>query len=89
MKKQPLRKCVVSQERFNKAELIRVVCSKDGVVKIDVTGKAHGRGLYLQKDLEIIKLARKKNIIAKIFKIEVDAQIYDELEEIVHGKVFE
>ncbi len=88
MKKTPLRKCVVTQKRCPKQDLIRIVCNKDQNVTVDLTGKAHGRGLYVQRDLEVIQRARKKNLIAKLFKVDVDEKIYDELEMIILGKNF-
>lgn len=49
MKKIPMRKCVVTQERFPKKELIRVVRTPEGQVEIDLTGKRNGHGAYMQK----------------------------------------
>ena len=49
MKKIPMRKCVVTQERFPKKELIRVVRTPEGQVEIDLTGKRNGLGAYMQK----------------------------------------
>ena len=63
MKKIPLRRCVVTQERLPKKELIRVVKNKEGEIFVDVTGRQNGRGAYLKKSLEAIELARKKHIL--------------------------
>ncbi|MGL5915382.1 MAG: YlxR family protein, partial [Culicoidibacterales bacterium] len=52
--KTPLRRCVVTRDQFPKRELIRVVRTKEGVVSVDLTGRANGRGAYLQKNSEII-----------------------------------
>ena len=46
-KRQPERMCVGCGTRRPKAELIRVVCNKEGAVFLDPTGKADGRGAYL------------------------------------------
>lgn len=43
----PLRKCIACQERHPKRELIRVVCTPEGTVKIDPRGKQPGRGAYV------------------------------------------
>ena len=48
MKKVPLRKCVATNERLPKQELVRVVKNNEGKVFIDLTGKANGRGAYLK-----------------------------------------
>mgnify|MGYP003301643526 CR=1 FL=1 len=40
MKKEPLRKCLATNEKIAKKELIRVVRNNEGKVFIDLTGKA-------------------------------------------------
>ena len=52
VKKIPLRKCVVTQERLPKKELLRIVKNNEGQVFVDLTSKANGRGAYIKKDLE-------------------------------------
>jgi len=82
-KKIPLRKCIVTQERLPKQELIRVVRTPDGNIIIDGTGKSNGRGAYLKKDLEVIKKAQKSKILNRVFEVEVPDNIYDELSEYI------
>jgi uncharacterized protein len=43
----PLRTCAVCRQVRPKQELTRVVRGADGLVMIDRTGKAHGRGTYV------------------------------------------
>lgn len=62
VKKIPLRKCVVTQERLPKKELLRIVKNNEGQVFVDLTSKANGRGAYIKKDLEILNLAKQKNL---------------------------
>ncbi|MGD9963731.1 MAG: RNase P modulator RnpM [Candidatus Izemoplasmatales bacterium] len=78
-RKIPLRKCVVSQERFEKKELLRVVRTPEGNVIYDVTGKANGRGVYLQKNKEIINKAKKTNVLKKHLEVEIPESVYDDL----------
>ena len=52
MKKIPMRKCVVTQERLPKKELVRIVRTTNHTVEVDLTGKLNGRGAYLQKKKE-------------------------------------
>ncbi len=59
MRKIPMRKCVVSNERFPKKELIRVVRTPEGEVVIDTTGKKNGHGAYIQKSKETFEKAKK------------------------------
>ncbi|MBO4537365.1 MAG: YlxR family protein [Erysipelotrichaceae bacterium] len=79
VKKIPMRKCVVTNERWPKKELIRVVRTPDNTVIIDLTGKANGHGAYLKKDLEVIETARKKKILDRELETAVSEEIYEEL----------
>lgn len=78
-KKQPLRKCVVTQEMVPKQQLIRVVRNKEGEVFVDDTGKRNGRGAYLMKDIEVIEQAKKQQVLNRHLKAKVDESIYEEL----------
>ena len=49
MRKIPMRKCVVTQERFPKKDLIRVVRTPEQTIEIDLTGKRMGMGLIFLK----------------------------------------
>ncbi len=81
MKKIPMRKCVVTNERFPKKELIRVVRTPENEVKVDLTGKMNGHGAYLKKDAEIFEIAQKKKILDKYLECEVDQTVYEKLKE--------
>ncbi|REJ09550.1 RNase P modulator RnpM [Halobacillus trueperi] len=78
-KKQPLRKCVVTQDMIPKQQLIRVVRNKEGEVFVDDTGKKNGRGAYLMKDLQVIEQAEKQQVLNRHLKTKVDDSIYEEL----------
>ncbi|MET3682177.1 putative RNA-binding protein YlxR (DUF448 family) [Alkalibacillus flavidus] len=78
-KKQPLRKCVVTQEMFPKQELIRVVRNKEGDVFIDETGKQNGRGAYLSKDAKTIEKAKQSKALNRHLNADIDDTLYDEL----------
>lgn len=82
-KKIPMRSCVVTKEKYPKKELIRVVKDNLGNVTVDETGKANGRGAYLKKDLEVVKLARKTKVLDRHLQIEVKEEVYDELERVI------
>ena len=51
MKKTPLRRCVVTNERLPKSDLLRIVKDKYGNISFDITGKSSGRGAYIKKDI--------------------------------------
>ncbi|MBP3853481.1 MAG: YlxR family protein, partial [Erysipelotrichaceae bacterium] len=65
MRKIPMRKCVVTQERFPKMELIRVVRTPENTVEVDPTGKKNGHGAYVSKKAETIALAKKNKALER------------------------
>jgi len=86
MKKIPLRRCVVTKEQLPKKELLRIVKDKDGNVSIDLVGKANGRGAYIKKDLEVLKLAKDKKILDRALEVHIEDTLYNEIEEIIKRK---
>ena len=83
MKKIPMRSCVVTGEKLEKKELIRIVRDNTNHVFIDTTGKANGRGAYPKKDLEVIKKAKKNKILDRRIEAEIPDSIYEELESMI------
>lgn len=83
MKKIPLRRCVVTKEQLPKKELLRIVKDKNGTIFADITGKANGRGAYIKKDLEVLKLAKEKKILERVFEANISDDIYKSIEEII------
>lgn len=79
MKKKPTRKCLATNEIFNKEDLFRVVKSPSGDVSLDMTGKANGRGAYISKSLEAIEKARKSRCLDRALEVSVPNEIYDRM----------
>ncbi|MBP3504231.1 MAG: YlxR family protein [Bacilli bacterium] len=79
VKKVPMRKCVITGNQFPKKDLLRVVREPDGNITIDDTGKVRGHGVYLCKDADVIKAAKKKHILDRFLEVAVADEIYDEL----------
>ena len=79
MKKIPIRSCVVTNEKLEKKDLIRVVRTPEGNVIVDDTGKSNGKGAYLKKDLEVINKAQKTKILDRKLEVAVPDTIYEEL----------
>ncbi len=79
MKKIPMRSCIVTGEKLEKKELIRVVKNKDNEIFIDETGKANGRGAYLKKDANVIKKCKMNKILDRKLDITIPDSIYEEL----------
>lgn len=79
MKKKPTRKCLATNQIFNKEDLFRVVKSPSGEVSLDMTGKANGRGAYISKSIDAIEKARKSKCLNRALEIEVPEEIYDRM----------
>lgn len=78
-KKTPLRKCIGCGELIAKKDMLRVIKTKDNVIKLDPTGKENGRGAYLHFSRECFRQAVKSKGLERSFKMSIDADIYDKL----------
>lgn len=81
MKKIPMRSCVVSHEKCEKKDLLRIVRTPLKEVIIDESGKANGRGAYLKKDKDIINKAKQTKVLDKVLEVDIPDNIYDEMLE--------
>ena len=79
VKKIPMRTCLVTKEKCEKKQLVRIVRTPSKEVVIDVSGKQNGKGAYLKKDLEVINKAQKSKILDRVLEINVPESIYEEL----------
>ena len=77
-KKIPMRTCVVTKEKCEKRDLLRIVRTPEGSVIVDPTGKANGRGAYLKKDVEVIKKAQSSKILERILEVTIADSVYEE-----------
>jgi predicted RNA-binding protein YlxR (DUF448 family) len=84
MKHIPIRTCVVTKLATEKEHLIRITKNKLGEVSIDLTGKAHGRGAYITKNLEIIETAEKKGHLNRALGVQIPKEIFLMLKELCH-----
>ena len=80
-KKIPMRRCLATGESFPKKELLRVVRTPEGEIRVDDTGKLNGRGAYISKTKEAIMLAKKKKCLDRVLEVSVGDDIYDMLLE--------
>ena len=79
MKKIPLRTCLVTREKCEKHDLLRVVRTPEQTIIFDKTGKQNGKGAYLKKDKDVILKAQKSKVLDRVFEMEVSDEIYNEL----------
>lgn len=79
-KKIPMRQCVGCGEMKIKKEMMRVLKTPEGPICLDATGKKNGRGAYLCKSLDCLKMARKNKGLERSFKMSIQPEVYEELE---------
>lgn len=80
-----MRKCLASGESVPKKDLLRIVRTPEGEVKVDTTGKLNGKGAYLKKSLEALEIAKKKNLLSRALEVKVDEEVYKEIEKVING----
>lgn len=80
-KKIPLRRCTGCGEMKPKKELVRAVKSPEGEVSLDMTGKSPGRGAYVCRSSECLRLARKSRGLERALSCQIPGEIYDRMEE--------
>ena len=80
MKTVPQRRCVGCGESFPKGDLLRVVRTPEGEIKLDFTGKLNGRGAYVCKKAECFRIAGKKKRLASNLSAEIPEEVLSRLE---------
>lgn len=83
MKRIIKRKCLVSNEMFDKRELVRVVRTPDKEVIVDESGRANGRGAYIKLTKSNIEAAKAKNVFQRALNVEIPDKIYRQLESLI------
>ena len=83
VKKIPLSKCVVTQQRLPNKDLLRIVKNNEGEVFVDLSSKANGRGAYIKKDIEVLEKAIKNKSLERALECEIPANVYDRIRKII------
>ncbi len=83
MRKIPMRRCVATFEVCEKKDLLRIVKTPDGTIKVDPTGKMNGRGAYLKKSMEALEIAKKKNSLGRALEKDIPSEIYDQIARMI------
>ncbi len=77
--------CVACRKMQDKRSLIRVVKDKENNISLDLTGKKNGRGAYVCRDKECLKLLIKQKSLNKALKCNIDENVYKTIEEEILG----
>lgn len=85
MKKIPMRKCLATQISFPKKELLRIVRTPEGEIKVDITGKLNGKGAYISKSMKALDIAKKKKVLDRALEVSIPEEVYVEIERIING----
>jgi len=80
------RMCIGCREMADKKQLIRVVKGKESGTRIDITGKANGRGAYICKNIDCLEKAKKQKQFERAFKTAMDDSLFEELRQGILGK---
>ena len=86
MKNLPQRTCIGCNSPKNKNELIRIVKNKEGVISIDKTGKAQGRGAYICNNIECLEKAIKSRRLERTFEVKISEDVYENLRGVIVEK---
>ena len=78
-RKIPLRRCSGCGEMKPKKELIRVIHTPDDTIEMDLTGKKNGRGAYLCRNAECLRLAERSHAIERSLSVTIPEEIYERL----------
>lgn len=85
IKKIPMRTCVVTREKQEKKNLLRIVRTPNGEVIVDSIGKSNGRGAYITKDLAVLDKAKKSKVLEKHLETSIPDSIYEQIENIINN----
>lgn len=78
-RKKPQRTCLGCRTIRNKEELIRIVRTPEGEVKVDPSGKMNGRGAYLCRSEQCLKKAVKSGALSRSLKAAVSEEVTETL----------
>ena len=73
------RMCHVCKTMREREELLRVVRTPEGEIKVDPTGKAPGRGCYICKSNACIQRGVKTRYLNRAFKRACPEEVYQEV----------
>ena len=78
-KKIPMRMCVGCREMKPKKELVRVVKSPEGVISMDLKGKAPGRGAYVCREGSCLQRALKQRQLERQLQVTLTEEVSEAL----------
>ena len=86
MKNLPQRTCMGCNAKKDKKDLIRIVKNKEGIISIDKTGKANGRGAYICNNVECLEKVVKSKRLERVLETKISEEIYENLRGVIVDK---
>ncbi len=77
-KSNPMRRCIGCMQSFPQENLIRLT-KQDNVIKIDYSGRANGRGMYLCRNEECVQNAFKRKSWNRQCRCMLDSAMLNQL----------
>jgi len=75
VRKPPLRTCLGCGQQRHKRELVRVVRTPEGAVRLDPGGKMNGRGAYICPDAQCLERALKNQRLSRALEADLPPDI--------------
>ena len=84
-----MRMCVGCRTMKEKRSLVRVVRTEEGEAKLDLTGKANGRGAYVCPSAECLKKAVKSRALDRALEVTVSPEVMERLASEIERRIGE
>ncbi len=81
MKKIPQRQCIGCREMKNKPDMIRVIRTPEGEIRIDATGRMNGRGAYICRSGACLRASIRNHGLERSLRTSIPEEISRQLEE--------
>ncbi|HEV3232981.1 MAG TPA: YlxR family protein [Candidatus Dormibacteraeota bacterium] len=75
----PTRTCVACRTSKPKRELVRVVRTAEGEVRVDSSGKLNGRGAYICRTEDCWTLAERRRALERALSVRLDSAAWQNL----------
>jgi len=71
MPRQPKRTCVGCRGEADRRDLLRLVRSPDGSIRVDASGSAPGRGAYVHRDRSCARVALARGALGRALRTDL------------------
>jgi len=79
----PQRTCIACRSVRSKGDLLRIVRTPQGVVEVDSTGKAAGRGAYICRSEACAETAVRQKKLVRALGMDAGEAILEKIKEVI------